>query len=185
MRRLAFSILLVAPVLMASPCFGGDTMDDFWGMMRLDFHRNNKWPDTFTPADREAVNAPFAVMVYNGWRAQNTIGPYHFEEGSANLTEAGRLKVQWILTQAPEQYRTIFVEKADGRQAASARVHSVRAIAARMALPGETPHVVETAIPARGWSAQSIDSQYRKFYDSQPAPVLPERQGGGSSDGGK
>jgi hypothetical protein len=181
MRRHGVTGLTLSLILAAAPAWAGEMAESFWMRMKLDFHRNNNWPATFVYADREAVHAPFAVMVHNGWRAQNTIGPYHFEEGSTDLTEAGRLKVQWILTQAPEEFRTIYVEQAESRQATAARLSAVRTLASRIVLPGEAAHVVETAIPVRGWSGESVDSMYIKYRESRPAPVLPKPQGEGDS----
>ena len=51
---------------------------------------------------------------------------FHFEPGTGQLTEAGRLKVRWILTAGPEQHRLIYVHTADNNQETAARVAAVQ-----------------------------------------------------------
>ena len=70
-------------------------------------------------------------MVANGWRRQNLLGEFHFEPQSGQLTEAGRLKVQWILTACPEQHRLIYVHTAGTREETAARVAAVQQLAAQ------------------------------------------------------
>ncbi len=62
-----------------------DSWHDFWAAT----HRNNAWPEAFIPADRYAARAPFATCVANGWRAQNTLVDYHFDDETGRLNEAG------------------------------------------------------------------------------------------------
>ena len=69
------------------------------------------WPEPFSAADREATIAPFGQMVANGWRRQNLISDYHFNDEDTQLTVAGEQKVRYILTQKPPSRRTIFVQQ--------------------------------------------------------------------------
>ena len=66
-----------------------------------DIMQRNRWPEPYTVCDQAAAVAPYCVMVTNGWRRQNMLGEYHFLPGTSLLTEAGRMKVRWILTPAP------------------------------------------------------------------------------------
>jgi hypothetical protein len=176
--RLSRTIALAALLILGfSGSAQADWWEKFWGRVKLDWHRNNAWPDTFTPADRAAVEAPFAVMIHNGWREQNTLGDYYFDVGQSELNEAGRLRVKWIMTEAPEQYRSMFVERAESPELTTARMASVRMAASAFLPPGGQAEVYETLIPARGWPAEDIYSTYVKFRDSRPAPVLPEASG--------
>ena len=94
-----------------------------------DVKRRQCWPDPFLCPDRAAVRAPFCAMVANGWRRQNMLGEFHFDPQSGQLTEAGRLKVQWILTACPEQHRLIYVHAAGTREETAARVAAVQQLA--------------------------------------------------------
>ena len=62
---------------------------------------NQMWPSQYVPTARRSVLSAYDVMVNNGWRRQNLLGAYHFDPDSNQLTEAGKLKVKWILSQAP------------------------------------------------------------------------------------
>jgi len=151
--------------------------------MCRDFKRNNCWPKPFVCPDRQAVRAPFVIMVNNGWRRQNILGDYHFKNEHGELTEAGRLKVQWILTQAPEQHRIIFVHRASRQEETAARVDAVQQLASRIVPTGDLPQVMETHLNEAGWSADQIDKINRDFYEkSAPSPRLPEKQEAGSGN---
>ena len=71
-------------------------------------------------------------MVANGWRRQNMLGEFHFEPATGQLTEAGRLKVRWILTACPEQHRLIYVHTAERDEETSARIAAVQQLAAQI-----------------------------------------------------
>ncbi len=181
MQRILWPAL--ALMLAASPLAASE-FKHFWYSCKQDFHRNNYWPEPFIWPDRAAVCAPFAVMVHNGWRMQNTLGAHHFREGTSELTEAGKLKVLWIVTEAPASYRTIYVERADNPQMTSSRIQHVQSTAAGLAMEGVSPPVLETHIPARGWPADQIDAITRRSLDTMPDPRLPAAASSGGSSSG-
>lgn len=174
MRRIGTT--LIAGLLLTAAA--GTVQAGWWQRLvhsvRTDFHRNNEWPYTFVYADREAAFAPFEVMTYNGWRVQNTLGDHHFDAATGALTEAGRIKVQWIVTQAPEEYRTIYVQRAESSAVTVDRLEAVREVALAAAPEGMTPEIAETSIAPRGTPADYIDNVGRKYSDSMPAPRLPK-----------
>jgi len=143
-----------------------------------DVVRNTKrrqcWPKPFVCPDRSDVRAPLAIVISNGWRSQNLLGDHHFQAGEGLLTEAGRLKIQWILTEAPRHRRTIYVYRARSREETAARIDAVHQYAARLVPQGELPPVLETSIPAHGWPAERVDAIERKLQASTPDPVLPQ-----------
>lgn len=145
-----------------------------------DARRNNAWPRPFIQADREAVWAPFSVMVMKGWERQNTLDAHHFNEDN-ELNEAGRRKVHQIVTTAPEQYRSIYIERDPNADVTAARVAAAQDIAARYATHREMPQVLETTIPYRGWPGEYADAIDSKYRDSQPEPRIPAMQNTSSS----
>jgi hypothetical protein len=171
----------LALVLCAGSLAGATELSNFVYRSTLDFHRNNAWPEPFIYPDRAAVCAPFGVMIHNGWRLQNTLAAHHFREGSMELTESGKLKVLWIVTEVPPQNRTIYVERAGLPQITEGRIRNVQIIAAGSSMEGVSPPVFETGVPARGWPADQIDATTRAFHDSAPAPRLPDRISQGRS----
>ncbi len=146
-----------------------------------DSARNNCWPDPFVCPDRAAVRAPFVLMVQNGWRRQNLLAEHHFVDGQTELNEAGRIKVRWIVTEAPLQHRTIYVRRGDSLEVTAGRVASVQQWTSQVA-PGQFAMIEETSISAVGWPGERVDALERKFQSSTPDPKLPEAQSGGEAN---
>lgn len=174
-------LCLGALLLCGSSLRADDWLHRNYDSIRRDWHRNNAWYEPFNYADRDAVNAPFAAMVHNGWQLQNTLSAHHFDPHTQELTPAGQLKVQWVLTEALPQHRSLLVERGVTNAATQARIRSVRTAAARVVPSHEIPMIGETQIPARGWSGDYINAIDRAWNGSIPAPRLPA--GGGSSSG--
>lgn len=153
---------------------------------RRDYHRNAMWPEPFLQADRNAVMCPFAIQTANGWRRQNLLSDYHFNEASNQLTLAGESKLRYILTQMAPTRRTIFVQQGLSSEVTEGRLRSVERAAERIVPVGMVAHVVESNLPNAGWPAADIDAVTRKFIATTPDPRLPsiDSGGGGSGTGG-
>lgn len=178
---IARPVCIVAFALVSIACAApaqANWLTDFCHSIARDVKRRQCWPKPFICPDRYAIQAPFALMVSNGWRQQNMLSDHHFTENSGDLTEAGQLKVRWILTEAPQQHRTIYVRRARSPEETGARLDNVRQLAANIVPPGMLPPVLETSVPAHGWSAAQVDEIGRKFQKSIPDPKLPEAIGG-------
>lgn len=152
--------------------------DAFWHRTGLSFQRMNHYPEPFVYADREAQREPFRIMVANGWQLQNTLGSQYFNPETQELTRAGELKVRTIVTQAPEQFRTVYVLRGNNADVTAIRVDSVQQTVARAIPNGAMPAVVETGTELRGTPGEYVDSTYRNAQSSQPAPVLPAATSG-------
>ena len=114
-----------------------------------DFKRNNCWPRPFVWTDRQAVRAPFVIMVNKGWQRENTLGEYHFDSETGQLNEPGRRRVHWIVNQAIVSRRSIFVHRAMRPEMTLARVDSVQQWTAQIMPHGDLPPVLETNLPPR------------------------------------
>jgi hypothetical protein len=139
-----------------------------------DWKRNNCWPEPFICPDRQTVRAPFVTMVANGWQRQNTLGSDYFEPGSNELTAAGRRKVLWVLTEAPENHRTIYVYRALRPEDTAARINAVHQMAQQLMPEGDPVIVLQTNVRAKGWPAERVDAVNRKFLETTPSPRLPD-----------
>lgn len=137
------------------------------------YHRNKNWPYPYMCPDRAAVREPFEVMIRNGWRRQNLIGPHFFNPHTHQLTTAGELQVRWVMTQAPPQFRQIFVERSIDPAITAERIAATRAYASRVSLDGQMPEVFETNLVAEGRPAAIVDITNSKFMENMPVPVLP------------
>jgi hypothetical protein len=179
---------VVGFVLISLGCASQVSADWFFGIfdsIARDTKRRQCWPQPFTAPDRAAVRTPFATMVSNGWRRQNMLGEFHFEPRTGQLTEAGRLKVRWILTVAPEQHRLIYVHTADTNEETTARMAAVVQLASQIAPNAPSP-VLPTSISDEGWSASEVDAISKKYIGATPNPRLPmpSTSGGATGSGG-
>lgn len=152
--------------------------DCFWNRVHVDWHRNNAWPEPFNLVDQQAVRAPIAVMVDRGWQLQNTIPDELFDAETQELTRAGELKVQWILTQMPVRRRTVFVLRGNTPEITELRVKSVEKMAAGVN-GGATTMITVTDIIPRNGSASYSERVNTSFETSAPPPRLPAMEDGG------
>ncbi|REJ88955.1 MAG: hypothetical protein DWQ35_18890 [Planctomycetota bacterium] len=141
------------------------------------YARNKAWPEPYVYQDRAAAVAPLGVMVNNGWRHQNLIGPHNFKPDTTELNESGLLKVRWIVTQAPVQRRTVFVERGMTHDETAARMRDVQTAADRFLVGPEVADVRETHITEYGWSGDYADLISTKFRASTGDPRLPAESG--------
>jgi hypothetical protein len=156
---------------------------EFWDRVHLDFHRNNCWDEPFTSIDRRAARAPFAAMVNKGWQAQNTLGQSYFHPETQVLNEAGERALHRIVTNSPEQFRTVYVAGSFEPLVVEKRIDSVQQALVRMMPDQALPAVIPAKGEPRAWPAEYIDTIDRKMNASIPSPRLPSFQAAGS-DGG-
>jgi hypothetical protein len=147
--------------------------DDTAHYIKRGYHRNVDWPWPYICPDRAAVREPFAIMVNNGWRRQNLLGAHHFTPDGLKLSEAGELKVRWIVTQAPPDRRDIFVERSVDPSVTQQRIAAARSYAGQVTIDGQMPQVTETYLVSEGRPASAVDAVNVKFQESMPPPVLP------------
>ena len=145
------------------------------------YHANVEWPRMYIPAARHGMCQTFNAMINNGWRRQNLLGDYHFNPNTNQLTEAGRLKVNWILTQAPAHHRNIYVQRGKTEDQTSDRIAAVHDDAGQISPSLGPVQVNDTHIVAEGHRASSVDSVFVGFQDNRPIPVLPASTGSSSS----
>ena len=173
MRRQALCCLtLLVTSLLSLPTASAD-WHSFVARMKLDWHRNNAWPEPFRYMDRQTVNAAFAAQTAKGWQTQNTIGDVHFDPESNKLTSAGVAHVYNVLVNSPPQQRMVFVQQGFDEQTTEKRLDEVQQTIARM-MPGRAmPAVVRTdGAPASG-KATYPDMINQKFNSAITSPVLP------------
>lgn len=170
MRWMAWILLGSVVCGMAGPAEAGD----FWKRMKRDYERTKAWPEPFVHRDREAVRAPWEVMKHNGWRAQNTLTEDLFTE-DAQLTEAGRHKVIWIATQAPEERRTVYVLATHDLSATEARTSAVKNLVTELQANGvPAPELMMTSRRPLRWHGDYFDRIEKMNRESITPPVLPK-----------
>jgi uncharacterized membrane protein YgcG len=175
------SVVFGAAVLFLLP---GMSDAQWFQKARREAERNRCWPAPFLAPDRMAVRAPFAVMINNGWRAQNTLGDDHFDTDTGTLNEAGELKVRDILTYSPPEHRTVFVLQAQNEDVSAARNHSVSELVAKLQPYGQGPLVAGTNLRPRTAPADYISTIGTRFSATTPDPRLPASAGSSAGGGG-
>ena len=179
MRRLLTTCGLAATLALTSAAQAGD----FWYRNKVDFHRNNAWPEPFQSADRALTRDFWQIQVNNGWRLQNTVGNLFYEEGSNDLTRAGELKIKQIVTQNPSHRRTVFVLMSETQAVTAKRVEAVQRAVSKFIPEGPLPQILLTDVDVDGGSGEYFDRIDNAYRQSIPAPRLDSGSGGGSSSG--
>lgn len=173
MRRTLIAAAALVVVAGAVESARAVCLDETAHYVKHGYHVNTMWPWPYVCPDRIAVREPFCAMVNNGWRRQNLLGQHHFNPDTNQLTTAGELRVQWIMTQAPVDRRNIFVERSLDADITTQRLANVREYAVKVAPEGRTAQVGETYLMSEGRPAAVVDATNVKFLQSMPAPVLP------------
>lgn len=141
---------------------------------RLDWHRNNAWPQPFVARDRIATCTPFVKMAYKGWCRESTLTSVHFDPETNLLTEAGQRRVKQIVTAHPPENRTVFVVQGFSDRDTSARIDSVQQSVARFVGRGPLPGVRAVTIEPRASTAYEVQMVEEKFRETLPAPRIPD-----------
>ena len=137
----------------------------------IDYARNVAWPQPFRGADSNSVIAPFEIMRDNGWRENNTLGSTLFTQSQA-LSDAGAIKVQWIVTQAPVNQRIVYVKSGSSEEETNARVESVQLAVSKLIPSGPLPQILVTEIEPSTSSGAYQTLVHRALTKTTPTPRL-------------
>lgn len=156
-----------------------------WTSFVRDTQRNNAWPDAFIPGDRNAARASFNVCAVRGWQVQNTLEDFHFDAADPTLlNDAGKQKIEAVLTMAPVESRTIYVLRSLQAEITTGRIAAVQNFAALYLPVGEQADVGIATVRPRGVPADREVTTTRTFVETMPPPQLPDRQGAATGSTG-
>lgn len=178
MKRTLLAVAALAAAIPADAFWLGE----FYCYLEERREENNAWPAQFVEQDRANAAAPFDIMIRNGWRRQNLLGSHHFNEDCTQLTQAGKLRVQWILTQAPAEHRQLFVERSLNAEMTENRVATVNDFATTVVRDGYALPAQETHIVSDGRPAVTVDFVNTQFRENMPTPTLPDASPSGTSE---
>jgi hypothetical protein len=187
MLRYGLAILLLWTIVLSASPAQAQWFSNFWEGVHRDYHRNVAWPEPFLKADRDSVTTPFALMVSNGWRRQNLLSDYHFNDDTSQLNLAGETKLRYIMTQMPPQRRAVFVQRALTSDVTAGRLEAVQLAAVKIASANgdkSIPQVAESDLPNDGWPADEINDVAKRFQSTRPDPRLTNASSGGAIGGG-
>jgi hypothetical protein len=177
--RLSVIIFAIGSTL---PLSAGE-IGEFLSSVARDAKRRNCWPEPFVYADRETYRQTMAIQNSAGWERQNLLSEFHFLPGGGELNEAGRMRVQWILSESPETRRQIYVHRANSPQETSARMQSVQRLVDQSAYVNNVP-IIESTRTDEGWPADRVDLVSRKSATSALDPKLLGSSNAGTGAGG-
>ncbi len=165
---------------------GPNWWHSFWGRVKVDFHRNNAFPEPFRYHDRQIVRTAYDPYIARGWQIENTLSHFDFDAESGELTAGGQAKILWIATQAPPQRRTIFVLRGSTLDATEGRVDRVQQAVASMLPASAMPAVVRSDIGPGGLNAKGyyVNEMWTKNKAAVPSPVLSAASASSSGGGG-
>ncbi len=149
-------------------------LDALYCHMERGCQENDTWPKQYLAAERANTQAPFEMMIQNGWRRQNLLGPHHFNQDCTQLADAGKLRVQWILTQPPAQHRQVFIERSINEDLTEARIAATNEFASKVITDGSIPSITDSHIMSSGRPATVVNYVNTTFRDNMPTPVLPD-----------
>lgn len=145
------------------------------------FYQNKMWPNQYIAPARRGICQATEAMIANGWRRHNVLGSFFFDPNTGELSEAGRLKVEWIATQAPANRRTIYVERDANQHEHNQRMQAVQELVASLSTTGVD--VQETYVRDHGHPASSVDAVFTGFRAAQMIPALPPSTTAGGAVG--
>ncbi len=137
------------------------------------FHAVHYWPHPYICQDRQYVASIMDRQITNGWVMSTTLYEYHFDPTTDELTQAGRLRLRWILQSVPDKYRLAFVQTAESSEASQRRMTSVRSEAVAMVGDGNVPPIMLRVTSPLGRPAIEIVNIRRAELQTQPAPRIP------------
>lgn len=178
--RLSLRILLAAVAFefVVPPIFAGE-LGEFLSSVVRDTKRRNCWPEPFIYTDRDLTRQVNAIQEDKGWERQNLLSDFHFVAGGTELTEAGRMRVQWIISEASEAHRQVFVHRANTPQETVVRMQTVQRAVAQSSYGANVP-VLESTRTDDGWPADRV---YDLATRAAGAAVPPKLLGGGTTGG--
>lgn len=171
------ALLLVTATASSTTAFAQYGSPTFSERFYHGYRKNVQWPNPYIQPARRSIHSAYNMVINNGWRRQNLLGDYHFTQGTNQLTEAGKLKVRWILTQTPMQRRNVYVQRGSSEAQTALRMASVHKMTASMSPSTGLANVSDTHIVAEGHSARSVDATFVGYAKNKLAPVLPAAAG--------
>ncbi len=136
------------------------------------FHAEHYWPYPYNYQDRFVVRDVLRKQIANGWVAATTLYDYYFDPDTQQLTRSGRLRLKWILQNAPESHRIIFVQAVDEKEANELRLASVKEQARALLGDATLPPVMLRVTSPLGRPAEEVRNIRDAELQSQPKPRI-------------
>lgn len=145
------------------------------------FHANSYWPYPYSCADKAVVGQILNTQIANGWQQESTFFNYHFDPVTNELNSSGRDHLYWLLSSAPAEFRTAFVETSRVDPGISnARLASVQSEATRMVGVDQAPPIMLRVATPYGTPAQQVDAVFKYRTENLNPPPMVQYTSGAS-----
>ncbi|HID24346.1 MAG TPA: hypothetical protein EYP14_18360 [Planctomycetaceae bacterium] len=148
------------------------------------FHGAHYWPYPYNHEDRFMVRELIRRQVANGWVVATTLYDYHFDPDTDRLSRSGRIRLRWILENAPTSRRVVFVQAGERKAASQSRLESVKKEMVRMVGSDEIPPVMLRVTSPLARPAKEVRAIRDAELQSQPEPRITDPINSGSSGEG-
>jgi hypothetical protein len=136
------------------------------------YHASHYWPWPYNCQDQAYVRNITAMHVENGWINETTLYEYHFHEEIHELNHAGQMQLRWILENAPEHHRVVFVQAGLGPHATQARLAAVRNNAVALIGEENLPPIIQRVATPYGRPALEVNRIRQAEIGSMPVPRI-------------
>lgn len=139
------------------------------------YHAAHYWPHPYVCQDRAFVKDVMERQVANGWTNGTTLYDYHFDPDTQELTDSGRLHLQWILRSAPPERRVAWVQAGRNPEISEQRLQAVKRAAVAMVGEDNVPVVMARVTSPLGRPADEIVTIRKTEMGTMPEPRVPYR----------
>ena len=146
--------------------------------------RNVAWPKPFTCADRQLYFKTWEPMLDTGWRASCIFTDRHFVAGTADLNQAGQMKMSAIMRNNAVGQKAFYVDRDQPGNLSTQRLKMVKQTVDQWYGLNEVSEIAftdMTPVKGEGLRTQNIGQLYS---DQTPPPVIPVATGTGFASGG-
>ncbi|NOX53561.1 MAG: hypothetical protein GXP27_03825 [Planctomycetes bacterium] len=144
------------------------------------FHGAHYWPYPYNYEDRFIVRELVRRQVANGWVVATTLYDYHFDPDTNELSRSGRIRLRWILENAPPSRRMVFVQATDPKIASQTRLESVKKEMVRLVGADDVPPVMLRVTSPLARPAEEVRAIRDAELQSQPEPRITDPINSGS-----
>ena len=144
--------------------------------------RNEAWPKPFGCADRQLYFQMWDPMLEAGWKSACVFNQRHFDEGTADLNQAGRMKVAAIMRNYPIGQKAFYLEREMAASLSDERLMTLKNSVEKwfgLSQVTEIGFADVIPLPGNGSRAKAISEGYIK---NLPDPVIPVQNLGASLD---
>ena len=143
--------------------------------------RNEAWPKPFACADRQLYFQMWDPMLETGWKSACVFSQRHFVDGTAELNQAGRMKMAAIMRNYPIGQKAFYLDRDRPAELLNERMATLKNRVEEwygLEQVNEIAFIDRGPLDGSGSRAATLSNLYK---NGLQAPVLPIQLGGSTS----